>query len=89
MSGVDDPVNPAHYADLGEYSALHVTERWELGYHLGQTLKYVQRAGKRPDQSEITDLRKARWYLQRYLHKLAPMDEFDPAIDRSPERWKP
>jgi hypothetical protein len=84
-----DPVNPAHYADLGEYSALHVTEKWGMGYHLGQTLKYIQRAGKRPDQPELTDLRKARWYLQRYIHLLAPEDEFDPAFDREPERWSP
>lgn len=84
-----DPVNPAHYADLGEYSALHVTEKWDLNYHLGQTVKYIQRSGRKPDEEAVTDLRKARWYLQRWLHLLEPEREFDPALDRSPERYAP
>jgi len=73
-----DPVAPTHYRELGEYSALHVSERWELGYHLGNALKYIQRAGKKPGESELTDLRKARWYLQRYLWLLAPDEERNP-----------
>lgn len=72
------PVAPAHYRELGEYSALHVTERWGLNYHLGSMLKYIQRAGKKPGESELTDLRKARWYLQRYMHLHYPEQEVDP-----------
>lgn len=63
---------------MGEYSALHVAEKWELGYHLGNMLKYIQRAGKKPGEDTLTDLRKARWYLQRYLHLLSPETEEDP-----------
>lgn len=59
----DDPVNPRHYADLGDYSAVHVVNRWQLGYNLGQTVKYIQRAGHKPSSPRIEDLRKARWYL--------------------------
>lgn len=76
----DDPVNPSHYRDLGLYSALHVVERWGLGFHLGQAVKYIQRAGKKQSESEITDLKKAVWYIQRYIYKL-DSNEFDPAED--------
>jgi hypothetical protein len=84
-----DPVNPPHYADLGEYSALHVTEKWDLGFHLGNLLKYIQRSGRKPDENALTDLRKARWYLQRHLHLIDPEHEFDPALDRTPGRYAP
>lgn len=82
----NDPVNPKHYADLGLYSAIHVIEKWDLGYHLGNALKYLQRAGKKlyPGEeaiaSELIDLKKARWYLQRRIHFLDPEGEPDPAV---------
>jgi len=80
LEPLHDPVNPPHYRSLGLYSALHVTEIWGLGYHLGQAVKYIQRAGKKPGVDEITDLKKAIWYIQRHIHLLDPK-EFDPAND--------
>lgn len=77
----NDPVNPNHYRELGAYSALHVVEKWGLNYLLGNSLKYMQRAGKKPGATALTDLRKARWYLQRQLHILAPDEEDDPAAN--------
>lgn len=81
-----DLVNPDHYKDLGNYSAIHVIEKWNLGYAVGNAVKYIQRAGKKlyPGQdsteSELTDLKKARWYLQRRIHQLDPVNEPDPAV---------
>lgn len=75
---IDAAVNPAHYRELGNYSALHVVEKWGLNYHLGQTLKYIQRAGKKPETPELQDLKKAAWYLARYIHLVDP-SEPDPA----------
>lgn len=75
---IEAAVQPAHYRDLGNYSALHVTEKWNLNYHLGQTLKYIQRAGKKPNTPELQDLKKAAWYLARYIHLLDPENEPDP-----------
>lgn len=71
-----DTVNPRHYADLGRYSSLHVTEAWEAGYHIGQVLKYLQRAPHKG--TELDDLRKARWYLQRHLWLRFPDAEPSP-----------
>jgi hypothetical protein len=75
---IDAAVAPKHYRDLGAYSALHVAERWELNYHLGNALKYIQRAGKKPNTPEIQDLKKAAWYLARHIHLLDPENEPDP-----------
>jgi len=63
-----DPINhPAHYT----YSAIEpidAIEAWELGFHLGNVVKYIARAGRKG--SEVQDLKKARWYLDRAIHKL-------------------
>ena len=62
---MDDPVNhPPHYTH-GEIETIDVIEDWNLDYHLGNCIKYISRAGKKGDL--ITDLRKAKWYLDRYI----------------------
>lgn len=71
----DEVVQPAHYANLGEYSAIHVIHKWELGFCLGNALKYIQRAGKKPGEDPIVDLKKAIWYIERHIHEL---DETEP-----------
>ncbi|HEY1248638.1 MAG TPA: hypothetical protein VGE97_06605 [Nitrososphaera sp.] len=75
----DDPVMPAYYVDAGIYSPIHVAEQWEVGPHMFQVLQHIQRAGLKPSESELVALKKARWYLQRYLHILDPEFEADPA----------
>lgn len=56
--------HPAHYGGAGNpYEAIKVIEAWELGFCLGNTVKYISRAGKKGDTLE--DLKKAAWYLQR------------------------
>jgi Protein of unknwon function (DUF3310) len=90
----DDKVNPRHYADLGEYSAIHIIRRWnefrreaaeadpritDIGFNVGNALKYIQRAGMKPGEGEIVDLKKAVWYLRNRLHELDPKNEPDPA----------
>ena len=66
-----DPVNhPAHYGGADSpYEAIKVIEAWELGFCLGNTVKYISRAGKKtPDAVE--DLKKARWYLDHEIKKI-------------------
>lgn len=63
----DDKVNhPAHYRP-GTYEAINVIEAWGLGFCLGNTVKYIARAGLKDDV--IEDLKKARWYLDRAIEK--------------------
>lgn len=63
----NDPVNhPAHYTS-GKYEVIDVIEDWKLPYHLGNAVKYIARAGKKDPNKELEDLRKASWYLNRYI----------------------
>jgi len=60
--------HPEHYHP-GPYEAIKVIEAWELGFHLGNVVKYLSRAGRKHDNS-LEDLKKARWYLDRYIQSL-------------------
>lgn len=65
-----DPVNhPSHYT-AGEIEVISAIEDWALGYHLGNAIKYIARAGKKAGSDPVEDIRKARWYLDRYLQRL-------------------
>ena len=64
-----DPVNrPSHYAEGRQYEPISVIEDWQLGYHLGNALKYISRAGRKSDRLE--DLKKARFYLDEEIKQL-------------------
>jgi len=59
--------HPKHYGGKDNpYEAIKVIEAWNLGFCLGNTLKYISRCGKKDD--EIQELEKALWYLQREIH---------------------
>lgn len=61
--------HPDHYGGKDNpYEAIKVIEAWELGFNLGNTVKYIARAGKK--DSIIQDLEKARFYLDREIEKL-------------------
>lgn len=66
-----DAVNhPAHYGGKDNpYEAIKVIEAWSLDFCLGNVVKYIARAGKKPDP-EIQDLEKAKWYLERRIAQL-------------------
>jgi len=51
--------HPAHYGGADNpYEAIKVIEAWGLGFRLGNTVKYISRAGNKGDV--IEDLKKAR-----------------------------
>jgi hypothetical protein len=62
--------HPEHYGGNTTYEAIKVIEAWELGFCLGNTVKYIARAGRKPNADAIEDLKKARWYLQREINRL-------------------
>lgn len=63
--------HPSHYGGLSaKHEAISVIEEWNLNFHLGNVVKYVSRAGRKPDQSAIDDLKKAKWYLERQIEIL-------------------
>ena len=64
-----DTINhPNHYAHGRKYEPIDVIEDWQLGFHLGNTVKYIARAGRKDDM--VQDLEKARWYLDRKIQSI-------------------
>lgn len=60
-----DKINhPKHYTQ-GRIEVIEAIEDWNLGYHLGNVVKYVARSKYKGD--EAGDLQKAAWYLQRHI----------------------
>jgi hypothetical protein len=55
---------PSHYQGRGGLNANQVIRAFELNFALGNVVKYVLRAGRKPDEPALDDLRKALWYLQ-------------------------
>ncbi len=56
--------NPSHYQS-NNMEAIDVIEAFQLGFNLGNCIKYILRAGKKDDR--LTDLKKAMWYLNREI----------------------
>jgi hypothetical protein len=65
----NNPIDPAHYPE-GIYEPIKVIHAWNLSFCLGNTLKYIARAGKKDPDKEIEDLEKGVRYMQREIQKL-------------------
>ena len=65
----DNVNHPAHYTD-GNIEVIDFIEDKNLPYHLGNAVKYISRAGEKDPEKTAEDLRKAVWYLNRYIEKL-------------------
>ena len=71
----EEQVNhPKHYAESGIEPA-DVIEAWGLDFFTGNCLKYVARAGKKPNEPEIKDIEKAVWYLLKKIQNLKAKSE--------------
>ena len=67
----EDKLNPDHY-DSGGMQAVEVIEEFfPFSAHLSQAFKYMARAGRKSTESEMDDLRKARWWLDRHMEFIA------------------
>ena len=68
--------HPSHYGgENNPYEAIKVIEAWDLGFRLGNAIKYISRCGKKDLKgdvlkSTVEDLRKASWYLNREITTL-------------------
>lgn len=61
--------NPKHYT-TGNIEVIDYIEDQNLGYCLGNAVKYISRAGKKDPSKEIEDLYKAAWYVNRRIKEL-------------------
>jgi hypothetical protein len=71
--------HPAHYGGDSVYEAIKVIEAWGLDFHLGNATKYIARAGKKDPETEIQDLEKSRWYIDRRISSLKAAREDEDA----------
>ena len=63
--------HPRHYGgENNVYEVIKIIEALEMDFHLGNTFKYIARAGKKETDKEIQYLKKAVWYLQRKIELL-------------------
>jgi hypothetical protein len=63
--------HPNHYGGKdNKYEVIKVIDEWNLGFSLGNTVKYISRAGKKDPNKELEDLKKGLWYLQHHIEVL-------------------
>lgn len=61
--------HPKHYnSHPSGVECITVVEHY--GFNLGNVIKYIWRAGLKPSASDVEDLKKARWYLDREIARL-------------------
>lgn len=76
-AGVNDPVShPAHYC-TGSIEVIDFIEDQRLPYHLGNACKYLCRAGRKDPAKTTEDLRKAMWYINRYIELLEKTEKIE------------
>ena len=62
--------HPNHYGGKDSvYEAIKVIEAWDLGFNLGNVVKYIARLGRKDPNKKVEDLEKALWYLKRELER--------------------
>lgn len=65
----DNVNHPDHY-NHGKIEVVDFIEDQHLGFHLGNAVKYISRAGRKDPARTVEDLRKAAWYLNRQIERL-------------------
>jgi len=64
----DQVNNPAHYTSYVGLEIIDLTE--QMNFNRGNAVKYIARAGLKNKETEIEDLQKARWYIDREIARL-------------------
>lgn len=69
---------PDHYRieiDGHVFDVIDLIDATDSGFHIGNALKYLIRAGRKPGVEAVTDLRKAAYYAGRMADKLEADNE--------------
>ena len=70
-----DVINHPEYYNTGKYEVISVIEDWGLGFHLGNAVKYIARAGRKNRDEYINDLEKATWYIHRLIDLISDITD--------------
>jgi len=70
---VENMVNhPPHYTAYKGLEVIDLTE--QMNFNRGNAVKYIARAGLKSSDSELQDLKKAAWYINREIERLETSD---------------
>lgn len=61
--------HPKHYQGQ-KFEVIDIIEDYNLDFCLGNSIKYILRAGKKDISKTKEDIHKAIWYLNRFKDKL-------------------
>ena len=75
----NDGVNHPGYYNRGNIEVIDFIEDQDRGFHLGNCVKYICRAGRKDPEQELQDLGKAMWYLSRWM-ELVEKEKTEQAI---------
>lgn len=65
---VKETVNHPNHYNKGGIEVIDFIESWNLGFSLGNAIKYIARAPYK--NNELEDLKKASWYINREIERL-------------------
>ena len=60
-------INHPDYYRAGNYECSDYIEAFDLNFNLGNVIKYISRAGRKPGEDRLTAYKKAREYLDREI----------------------
>ena len=67
--------HPDHYQGNGGMEVIDIIENYDLGFSLGNAIKYILRSNKKGSAKQ--DLEKAIWYIRREMNNLVEEDYED------------
>jgi translation initiation factor 2B subunit (eIF-2B alpha/beta/delta family) len=65
--------HPDHYQGSGGMEVIDIIENYDLGFSLGNAIKYILRSNKKSNAKQ--DLEKAIWYIQREIRNLVEEED--------------
>ena len=69
----DEVNHPSHYTAYEGIEVIQLTE--QMNFNRGNAVKYIARAGLKNPDTELVDLMKAEWYIQREMQRLGYLKE--------------
>ena len=79
-----ETLDPSYYKGNGDSECQDVIEDFNLNHARGNIVAYVLRAGKKSPGTEISDLCKARTFLNREINRLRGIRSFAFIADDQP-----
>jgi hypothetical protein len=65
--------HPDHYQGSGGMEVIDIIENYDLGFSLGNAIKYILRSNKKGSAKQ--DLKKAIWYINREISNLVEEED--------------